>query len=121
MADNNLDTIYTASQNENMNASSGIAHIKLSINNIIVTMSDINGNVIAWKTPKALGFKGARKSTAIAAKVTGDTVARKALELGIQTVEVKVKGKGNDACGDAVIDAIKNTGIEIISVTKEEG
>jgi len=108
-----------ASQNENMNAFSGIAHIKVSINNIIVTISDINGNVIIWKTPGALGFKGSRKSTTVAAKVTGEAVAQKALELGIQRVEVKVKGKGNDACRDAVIDAIRNTGIEIASVSKE--
>lgn len=100
-----------------MNTFSGIAHIKVSLNNIMVSISDINGNVIAWKTAGSLGFKGARKSTAVAAKATGDAVARKALTLGIQRVEVKVKGKDNDACSDAVISAIKNAGIEIASVS----
>jgi len=100
-----------------MNTFSGIAHIKLSINNIIVTVSDVDGNVIIWKTPGTLGFKGSRKSTIVAAKATGDAVAQKALKLGIQRVEVKIKGKGNDACSDAVINAIKDAGIEIASVS----
>lgn len=105
------------SEIKNTNTFSGIAHIKVSINNIIVTISDINGNVIIWKTPGTLGFKGSRRSTAVAAKVTGDAVAQKALTLGIQRVEVKIKGKDKDACSDAVINAIKNAGIEIASVS----
>ncbi len=105
------------SEIKNTNTFSGIAHIKVSLNNIIVTISDINGNVIIWKTPGTLGFKGSRRSTAVAAKVTGDAVAQKALTLGIQRVEVKIKGKDKDACSDAVINAIKNAGIEIASVS----
>lgn len=117
MADNKhiSDTIHGTTRNENMK--SGIAHIKVSLNNIIVTLSDINGNVIVWKTPGTLGFKGSRKITTVAAKATGDAIAQKALTHGIQRVEVKIKGKDNDACSDAVISAIKNAGIEIVSVS----
>jgi small subunit ribosomal protein S11 len=119
MADNKhiFDAIHGTNRNENMNTVSGIAHIKISVNNIIVSISDINGNVIVWKTAGSLGFKGSRKSTIVAAKATGDAVAQKALSLGIQRVEVKVKCKDNDACSDAVINAIKNAGIEITSVS----
>src|SRR5260370_30243558 len=70
----------------------GQAHIKTSFNNTIVSLTDREGNVIAWESAGGAGFKGSRKSTPLAAQVTADAAARKGLEHGLQKVEVFVKG-----------------------------
>src|SRR6476660_10136357 len=73
----------------------GQAHIKTSFNNTIVTLTDTEGNVIAWESAGSAGFKGSRKSTPFAAQVTAASAARKGLEQGLQKVEVYVKGPGS--------------------------
>src|SRR5690554_7308633 len=73
----------------------GIAHIKTSFNNTIVTLTDPEGNVIAWESAGSAGFKGSRKSTPFAAQVTADAAAKKGMEHGLQKVEVFAKGAGS--------------------------
>src|ERR1700683_78708 len=73
----------------------GQAHIKTSFNNTIVSLTDQQGNVIAWESAGGAGFKGSRKSTPFAAQVTADAAARKGIEQGLQKVEVFVKGPGS--------------------------
>ena len=75
----------------------GQAHIKTSFNNTIVSLTDREGNVIAWESAGGAGFKGSRKSTPFAAQVTADAAARKGMEHGLQKVEVFVKGPGSAA------------------------
>jgi small subunit ribosomal protein S11 len=74
------------------NISYGQAHIKTSFNNTIVTLTDTDGNVIAWESAGSAGFKGSRKSTPFAAQVTADSAARKGMEHGLERVEVFAKG-----------------------------
>ena len=76
------------------NISSGIAYVQATFNNTIVTITDDNGNVIAWSSAGAKGFKGSRKSTPYAAQITADTAATKAQEHGLKTLTVKLKGPG---------------------------
>src|SRR5437660_1140919 len=77
------------------NIAVGQAHIKTSFNNTIVTLTDKQGNVIAWETAGGAGFKGSRKSTPFAAQVTADSAAKKGMEHGLQKVDVYVKGPGS--------------------------
>ena len=77
------------------NISSGIAFVNATFNNTIVTISDDNGNVIAWSSAGAKGFKGSRKSTPYAAQITADTAATKAQEHGLKTLTVSLKGPGS--------------------------
>jgi small subunit ribosomal protein S11 len=93
----------------------GAAHIKASFNNTVVTMTDAVGNVVAWASAGASGWKGSRKSTPYAAQVTAENAARKALDLGMKTIEVYVKGPG--AGREAAIRALQAAGLEITSIT----
>ncbi len=93
----------------------GQAHVKASFNNTIVSISDAAGNVLTWASAGASGWKGSRKSTPYAAQVTAENVARKALDLGMKSVEVYVKGPG--AGREAAIRALQATGLEITSIT----
>jgi small subunit ribosomal protein S11 len=93
----------------------GAAHIKASFNNTVVTMTDAAGNVIAWASAGASGWKGSRKSTPYAAQVTAENAARKAIDLGMKTIEVYVKGPG--AGREAAIRALQTAGLEITSIT----
>src|SRR4029453_15973439 len=77
------------------NIAIGQAHIKTSFNNTIVTLTDAEGNVIAWESAGSAGFKGAPKSTPFAAQVTADNAARKGMEHGLERVEVHAKGAGS--------------------------
>jgi small subunit ribosomal protein S11 len=77
------------------NISYGQAHIKTSFNNTIVTLTDTDGNVIAWESAGSAGFKGSRKSTPFAAQVTADAAAKKGMEHGLERVEVFAKGAGS--------------------------
>src|SRR5215207_8272714 len=77
------------------NISHGQAHIKTSFNNTIVTLTDMEGNVIAWESAGSAGFKGSRKSTPYAAQVTADAAAKKGMEQGLEKVEIFVKGPGS--------------------------
>ncbi|MBI4640892.1 MAG: 30S ribosomal protein S11 [Candidatus Tectomicrobia bacterium] len=90
---------------------SGIAHIQSTFNNTIVTITDLSGNVVAWSSAGSQGFKGYRKSTPFAAQVATETAARKAIDQGVNKVEVYVKGPG--AGREAAIRALQGVGLEI--------
>ena len=92
----------------------GQAHIKTSFNNTIVSLTDLQGNVIAWESAGGAGFKGSRKSTPFAAQVTTDSAARKGMEQGLQKVDVYVKGSGSGR--ETAIRSLQAAGLEVISV-----
>ena len=93
----------------------GAAHVKASFNNTIVSLTDPAGNVIAWSSSGAAGWKGSRKSTPYAAQVAAENAARKALDLGLKSVEVFVRGPG--AGREAAIRALEATGLEVTAIT----
>ena len=92
----------------------GRAYVKSSFNNTIVTLTDPNGNVIAQSSSGANGFSGSRKSTPFAAQLAGETAARKAMDNGMQTVEVYVKGAGSGR--EAAIRALQATGLSVTAI-----
>ena len=96
------------------NVSTGVVHIKSSFNNTIVTITDTAGNVIAWASSGAVGFKGSRKSTPFAAQQAAERAANAAIEHGVRRVEVQVKGPGSGR--DTAVRSIQNTGIEVTSI-----
>ncbi|MBI3091077.1 MAG: 30S ribosomal protein S11 [Candidatus Tectomicrobia bacterium] len=89
----------------------GITHVLSTFNNTIVTITDAAGNVVAWSSAGAQGFKGSRKSTPFAAQIAGEAAARKAMELGVRKVQVLVKGPGSGR--EAAIRAMQAAGLEI--------
>ncbi|UCZ53395.1 30S ribosomal protein S11 [Bacillus shivajii] len=93
------------------NIESGIAHIRSTFNNTIVTITDPRGNAISWASAGALGFKGSRKSTPFAAQTAAETAAKAAMEHGMKAVEVSVKGPG--AGREAAIRSLQATGLEV--------
>ncbi|MBH31435.1 MAG: 30S ribosomal protein S11 [Candidatus Marinimicrobia bacterium] len=92
----------------------GVAHIKATFNNTNITLTDLNGNVIAWSTAGALGFKGSRKSTPFAAGQAAEKAAREALALGLKSVRVEVKGPGSGR--ESAIRSLGVAGLEITSI-----
>ena len=96
------------------NIAYGVAHIKTSFNNTIVTITDTDGNVVCWESAGSAGFKGSRKSTPFAAQVTADSAARKGMEQGLQKVEVFVKGPGSGR--ETAIRSLQAAGLEILGV-----
>jgi small subunit ribosomal protein S11 len=99
---------------ERKNIAYGIAHIKSSFNNTIITITDQQGNTIAWASSGNVGFKGSRKSTPFAAQLAAETVARRAMEHGVRKVDVMVKGPGSGR--ETAIRTIQNTGIEVVGI-----
>src|SRR4030066_1346809 len=89
----------------------GIAHIKSTFNNTIVTITDPEGNVVAWSSAGTQGFKGSRKSTPFAAQLTAEDAARKAKDVGMRSVDVFIKGPG--AGREAALRALQATGLQI--------
>jgi small subunit ribosomal protein S11 len=96
------------------NIAIGIVHLHATFNNTIVTISDSAGNTIAWASAGAAGFKGSKKSTPYAAQLAGEKAARAAMEHGMKTVEVVVRGPGSGR--EAAIRAIQACGIEIKTI-----
>lgn len=90
---------------------SGVAHIRSTFNNTIVTISDPHGNVLSWSSAGNLGFKGSRKSTPFAAQMAAETAAKSAMEHGLKEVEVMVKGPG--AGREAAIRSLQAAGLEV--------
>ena len=93
----------------------GTAYIKASFNNTIVSIADPAGNVIAWSSAGAAGWKGSRKSTPYAAQVAAENAARKALDAGMKSLEVFVRGPG--AGREAAIRALEATGLQVTAIT----
>jgi small subunit ribosomal protein S11 len=96
---------------ERKNIENGQAHIKSTFNNTIVTISDLNGNAISWASAGGMGFKGSRKSTPFAAQMAAEKAAKAAMEHGLKTVEVYVKGPGSGR--EAAIRSLQATGLDI--------
>lgn len=92
----------------------GVAHIKATFNNVIVTLTDIYGNTISWSSAGKNGFKGSRKNTPFAAQVSAEAAAKEAVDLGLRKVDVYVKGPG--AGREAAIRALNIAGLEVISI-----
>ena len=107
-------TRKTVTKRNRKNIERGAAHIHSSFNNTIVSVTDVAGNVIAWGSAGGLGFKGSRKSTPFAAGEVAETAAKKAMEHGLKTVEVFVKGPGSGR--EAAIRALQTAGLEISSI-----
>ncbi|HLQ95768.1 MAG TPA: 30S ribosomal protein S11 [Pseudogracilibacillus sp.] len=95
----------------------GIAHIHSTFNNTIVTVSDLQGNVLGWSSAGALGFKGSRKSTPFAAQMAAETVSKTAADVNMKTLEVSVKGPG--AGREAAIRSLQAAGLEITAIRDE--
>jgi len=96
------------------NIAVGQAHIKTSFNNTLVTLTDKEGNVIAWESAGSVGFKGSRKSTPFAAQVTAESCAKKGMEQGLQKVECFVRGPGSGR--ETAVRSLQAAGLEVISV-----
>ena len=92
----------------------GVAHIKATFNNTVVTLTDPYGNVISWASAGKAGFKGSRKNTPFAAQMAAQQAAREAMDLGLQRVEVQVKGPG--AGRESAIRALQAAGLEVSSI-----
>ena len=93
----------------------GIAHVQASFNNTIVTITDMDGNVISWASAGKVGFKGSRKSTPFAAQLVAEDAARKAVENGMKTAGVVIKGPGSGR--ESALRAIQNAGLRVTMIT----
>ena len=96
------------------NIEAGVAHIRSTFNNTIVTISDLNGAVLSWASAGGQGFRGSRKSTPFAAQMAAETAAKAAIEHGLKRIEVFVKGPG--AGREAAIRALQAAGLEVESI-----
>jgi len=99
---------------ERKNITSGVAHVNASFNNTMITITDAQGNSIAWASSGSSGFKGSRKSTPYAAQIAADATARKAMEHGVKTLEVEVKGPGSGR--ESALRALQAAGFTITSI-----
>ena len=106
--------VVSRKRRERKNIASGAAHIRSSFNNTIVTITDTQGNAISWASAGGLNFRGSRKSTPFAAQMAAETAAKAAMEHGLKTVEVYVKGPGQGR--EAAIRALQVAGLDITSI-----
>ena len=111
MAKAKVKRAATRKRRERKNIERGAAHIRSSFNNTMVTITDLQGNAIAWSSAGGLGFRGSRKSTPFAAQMAAETAAKAAMEHGLKTVEVYVKGPG--AGREAAIRALQAAGLDV--------
>ncbi|GGI63509.1 30S ribosomal protein S11 [Limosilactobacillus caviae] len=96
------------------NVETGVAHIHSTFNNTLIMITDVQGNAVAWSSAGVLGFKGSRKSTPFAAQMASEVAAKQAMEHGMKTVEVEVKGPGSGR--EAAIRALQATGLEVTAI-----
>jgi small subunit ribosomal protein S11 len=99
---------------ERKNIVSGVAHVNSTFNNTMITIADVHGNAIAWSSAGSQGFKGSRKSTPYAAQVAGEEAGRKAMEHGMKTLEVEVKGPGSGR--ESALRALQTVGFTITAI-----
>ena len=104
----------TRRRREKKNIERGAAHIKSTFNNTIVTITDTEGNAVSWASAGGLGFKGSKKSTPFAAQTASDTAAKVAIEHGMKSVDVYVKGPGSGR--EAAIRALQAAGLEVTMI-----
>lgn len=102
------------SKKKKLSVTSGIVHIQATFNNTIITIADKQGNAISWSSPGLVGFSGSKKSTPFAAQVAASDAARRAKDLGLETVEVLVKGAGSGR--ESAIRALQAAGLSITSI-----
>ncbi|HCN32169.1 MAG: 30S ribosomal protein S11 [Candidatus Micropelagos sp.] len=99
---------------ERKNITSGVAHVNSTFNNTMITISDAQGNAVAWCSAGAMGFKGSRKSTPYAAQVAAEEAGKKAMDHGMKTLEVNVKGPGSGR--ESALRALQSIGFTITSI-----
>lgn len=106
--------VVRTKRKERKNVEFGIAHIRSSFNNTIVTITDTKGNTLSWATAGGLGFRGSRKSTPFAAQMAAETAAKAAMEHGLRHIEVFVKGPGSGR--EAAIRSLQAAGLEVSAI-----
>ena len=99
---------------ERKNITSGIAHVNATFNNTLITISDAQGNAISWSSAGSMGFRGSRKSTPYAAQVAAESAGQKAMEHGMKTLEVNVKGPGSGR--ESALRALQAAGLTITAI-----
>lgn len=104
----------SAKRKEKKNIQIGVAHVQASFNNTVVTITDMNGNVISWSSAGSEGFKGSRKSTPFAAQKAAESAAKKGMEHGLRQIDVLVKGPG--AGRESAIRALQAAGLKINAI-----
>jgi small subunit ribosomal protein S11 len=107
-------TTQRARRKEKKNIVSGVAHVNASFNNTVVTITDAQGNAIAWSSAGSQGFKGSRKSTPYAAQMAGESAGQNAMEHGMKTLEVEVKGPGSGR--ESALRALQSVGFTITAI-----
>ncbi len=108
------DRTATRKKKERKNIQNGVAHIRATFNNTVITLTDTSGNAISWATSGSQGFKGSRKSTPFAAQTAAEIAGRKAMEHGLQNIEVLVKGPGSGR--EAALRALQAIGFNITAI-----
>ena len=114
MAKGKIKKVVSRKRREKKNIERGAAHIRSSFNNTMVTITDVNGNALSWASAGGLGFRGSKKSTPFAAQSAAETAAKAAMEYGLKTVEVFVKGPG--AGREAAIRSLQTAGLEVTMI-----
>ena len=107
-------TVRRTRRRERKNIASGVAHVNATFNNTMITITDAQGNTIAWSSAGSQGFKGSRKSTPYAAQMAGEDAGRKAMEHGMKTLEVEVKGPGSGR--ESALRALQAVGFTITAI-----
>jgi small subunit ribosomal protein S11 len=92
----------------------GVAHIKATFNNVMVTLTDLQGNTLSWATAGKMGFKGSRKNTPFAAGVSAETCGKEAFDMGLRKVDVLIKGPGSGR--EAAVRSLQVAGLEVLSI-----
>ena len=110
----NVKKVVTKKRRERKNVEKGVAHIRSTFNNTIVSITDMQGNVISWGTSGEMGFRGSKKSTPYAAQTAAEKAAKTAVENGMKTVEVLVRGPGQGR--ESAIRALATAGLEITMI-----
>ena len=99
---------------ERKNITNGIAHVNSTFNNTMITISDVQGNTIAWSSAGTLGFKGSRKSTPVAAQMAAEDAGKKAAEHGVKSIDVEVRGPGSGR--ESALRALQSVGFSVTSI-----
>jgi small subunit ribosomal protein S11 len=108
------DSTQRLRRRERKNITSGVAHVAATFNNTMITITDAQGNTIAWSSSGAQGFKGSRKSTPFAAQVAAEAAGRKAMEHGMRSLEVQVRGPGSGR--ESALRALQAVGFQISAI-----
>jgi small subunit ribosomal protein S11 len=108
------DTTPRLRRRERKNISAGVAHVAATFNNTMITITDAQGNAISWSSAGSQGFRGSRKSTPFAAQIAAENAGRKAMEHGMKTLEVEVRGPGSGR--ESALRALQAVGFTITSI-----